>query len=152
MKIGVHCITGSHDVRFPMSQYKHVILTAISIEPGILYHALAVVVDGLLCSDALYRYISFVYRHYSPYYNYLTIIPKTAISNFGLSMGIDPHEFLDLASGIDNSNSCRDVAVLTARGNNYWNTLNLMVRCCGREFRVLNGYDQKSFDEERGLN
>ncbi|GJZ29333.1 hypothetical protein Tco_0573980 [Tanacetum coccineum] len=30
--------------------------------------------------------------------------------------------------------------------------LNLIVRCCGREFRVLNGYDQKSFDEERGLN
>ncbi|GJV34923.1 hypothetical protein Tco_1407400 [Tanacetum coccineum] len=30
--------------------------------------------------------------------------------------------------------------------------LNLTVRCCGREFRVLNGYDQKSFDEERGLN
>ncbi|GJW05302.1 hypothetical protein Tco_1564158 [Tanacetum coccineum] len=30
--------------------------------------------------------------------------------------------------------------------------LNLTVRCCGREFRVLNGYDQKSFDEDRGLN
>ncbi|GJS22085.1 hypothetical protein Tco_0450717 [Tanacetum coccineum] len=30
--------------------------------------------------------------------------------------------------------------------------LNLTVHCCGREFRVLNGYDQKSFDEERGLN
>ncbi|GKA58761.1 hypothetical protein Tco_0758074, partial [Tanacetum coccineum] len=30
--------------------------------------------------------------------------------------------------------------------------LNLTVYCCGREFRVLNGYDQKSFDEERGLN
>ncbi|GJV37556.1 hypothetical protein Tco_1410033 [Tanacetum coccineum] len=30
--------------------------------------------------------------------------------------------------------------------------LNLTVRCCGLEFRVLNGYDQKSFDEERGLN
>ncbi|GJV90701.1 hypothetical protein Tco_1538514, partial [Tanacetum coccineum] len=29
--------------------------------------------------------------------------------------------------------------------------LNLTVRCCGLEFRVLNGYDQKSFDEERGL-
>ncbi|GKF79049.1 hypothetical protein Tco_0234617, partial [Tanacetum coccineum] len=31
-------------------------------------------------------------------------------------------------------------------------TLNLIVHCCGLEFRVLNGYDQKSFDEERGLN
>ncbi|GKD65900.1 hypothetical protein Tco_1308008 [Tanacetum coccineum] len=31
-------------------------------------------------------------------------------------------------------------------------TLNLTVHCCGLEFRVLNGYDQKSFDEERGLN
>ncbi|GJU04580.1 hypothetical protein Tco_1121010 [Tanacetum coccineum] len=30
--------------------------------------------------------------------------------------------------------------------------LNLTVHCCGLEFRVLNGYDQKSFDEERGLN
>ncbi|GJW69961.1 putative reverse transcriptase domain-containing protein [Tanacetum coccineum] len=30
--------------------------------------------------------------------------------------------------------------------------LNLSVHCCGREFRVLSGYDQKSFDEERGLN
>ncbi|GJS04126.1 putative reverse transcriptase domain-containing protein [Tanacetum coccineum] len=30
--------------------------------------------------------------------------------------------------------------------------LNLIVHCCGLEFRVLNGYDQKSFDEERGLN
>ncbi|GJX58168.1 putative reverse transcriptase domain-containing protein [Tanacetum coccineum] len=30
--------------------------------------------------------------------------------------------------------------------------LNLTVHCCGREFRILNGYDQKSFDEERGLN
>ncbi|GJX77393.1 hypothetical protein Tco_0324204 [Tanacetum coccineum] len=30
--------------------------------------------------------------------------------------------------------------------------LNLDVHCCGLEFRVLNGYDQKSFDEERGLN
>ncbi|GKB25724.1 ribonuclease H-like domain-containing protein [Tanacetum coccineum] len=30
--------------------------------------------------------------------------------------------------------------------------LNLTVHCCGREFRVLNGYEQKSFDEERGLN
>ncbi|GKG63130.1 hypothetical protein Tco_0638777, partial [Tanacetum coccineum] len=30
--------------------------------------------------------------------------------------------------------------------------LNLTVHCCGREFRVLNDYDQKSFDEERGLN
>ncbi|GJX40615.1 hypothetical protein Tco_0255605 [Tanacetum coccineum] len=29
--------------------------------------------------------------------------------------------------------------------------LNLTVHCCGREFRVLNGYDHKSFDEERGL-
>ncbi|GKG14337.1 hypothetical protein Tco_0353937, partial [Tanacetum coccineum] len=31
-------------------------------------------------------------------------------------------------------------------------SLNLTVHCCGREFRVLNSYDQKSFDEERGLN
>ncbi|GJY42549.1 hypothetical protein Tco_0429819 [Tanacetum coccineum] len=31
-------------------------------------------------------------------------------------------------------------------------TLNLTVHCYGLEFRVLNGYDQKSFDEERGLN
>ncbi|GJR47020.1 hypothetical protein Tco_1315123 [Tanacetum coccineum] len=30
--------------------------------------------------------------------------------------------------------------------------LNLTIHCCGLEFRVLNGYDQKSFDEERGLN
>ncbi|GKD75515.1 hypothetical protein Tco_1333797, partial [Tanacetum coccineum] len=30
--------------------------------------------------------------------------------------------------------------------------LNLTVHCCGRKFRVLNGYDQKLFDEERGLN
>ncbi|GKC43880.1 hypothetical protein Tco_1061602 [Tanacetum coccineum] len=30
--------------------------------------------------------------------------------------------------------------------------LNLTVHCCGLEFRVLNGYDQNSFDEERGLN
>ncbi|GKF62793.1 hypothetical protein Tco_0182847, partial [Tanacetum coccineum] len=30
--------------------------------------------------------------------------------------------------------------------------LNLTVHCCGHEFRVLNGYEQKSFDEERGLN
>ncbi|GKD28453.1 hypothetical protein Tco_1239231, partial [Tanacetum coccineum] len=30
--------------------------------------------------------------------------------------------------------------------------LNLTVHCCGHEIRVLNGYDQKSFDEERGLN
>ncbi|GJZ91134.1 hypothetical protein Tco_0663061 [Tanacetum coccineum] len=30
--------------------------------------------------------------------------------------------------------------------------LNLTVHCCGLEFQVLNGYDQKSFDEERGLN
>ncbi|GJU55713.1 hypothetical protein Tco_1229427 [Tanacetum coccineum] len=30
--------------------------------------------------------------------------------------------------------------------------LNLTVHCCGLEFRVLNGYDQKSFDEERCLN
>ncbi|GJT06001.1 hypothetical protein Tco_0840463 [Tanacetum coccineum] len=31
--------------------------------------------------------------------------------------------------------------------------LNLTVHCCGREFRVLNCYDQKSFVmEERGLN
>ncbi|GJX76309.1 zinc finger, CCHC-type containing protein [Tanacetum coccineum] len=30
--------------------------------------------------------------------------------------------------------------------------LNLSIHCCGREFRVLNGYDQKSFDEEQGLN
>ncbi|GKC41072.1 hypothetical protein Tco_1053456, partial [Tanacetum coccineum] len=31
--------------------------------------------------------------------------------------------------------------------------LNLIVHCCGREFRVLNCYDQKSFIvEERGLN
>ncbi|GKB24373.1 hypothetical protein Tco_0863774, partial [Tanacetum coccineum] len=31
--------------------------------------------------------------------------------------------------------------------------LNLTVHCCGREFRVLNCYDQKSFIvEERGLN
>ncbi|GKG07701.1 hypothetical protein Tco_0330670, partial [Tanacetum coccineum] len=29
--------------------------------------------------------------------------------------------------------------------------LNLTVHCCGLDFRVLNGYDQKSFDEERGL-
>ncbi|GJU49551.1 hypothetical protein Tco_1219106 [Tanacetum coccineum] len=27
-----------------------------------------------------------------------------------------------------------------------------LYHCCGREFRVLNGYDHKSFDEERGLN
>ncbi|GKF52741.1 hypothetical protein Tco_0159651, partial [Tanacetum coccineum] len=31
-------------------------------------------------------------------------------------------------------------------------TLNFTVYWCGLEFRVLNGYDQKSFDEERGLN
>ncbi|GKA76213.1 hypothetical protein Tco_0782674 [Tanacetum coccineum] len=30
--------------------------------------------------------------------------------------------------------------------------LNLTVHCCGLEFRVLNGYDQKSLDKERGLN
>ncbi|GJX36938.1 hypothetical protein Tco_0250241 [Tanacetum coccineum] len=30
--------------------------------------------------------------------------------------------------------------------------LNLTVHCCGLEFRVQNGYDQKSFDKERGLN
>ncbi|GKF64797.1 hypothetical protein Tco_0188245, partial [Tanacetum coccineum] len=31
--------------------------------------------------------------------------------------------------------------------------LNVIVHCCGREFRVLNCYDQKSFImEERGLN
>ncbi|GKF62924.1 hypothetical protein Tco_0182978, partial [Tanacetum coccineum] len=30
--------------------------------------------------------------------------------------------------------------------------LNLTVHSCGLEFRVLNDYDQKSFDEERGLN
>ncbi|GJY06307.1 hypothetical protein Tco_0373361 [Tanacetum coccineum] len=30
--------------------------------------------------------------------------------------------------------------------------LNLTVHCCGLEFRVLNDYDQKSFNEERGLN
>ncbi|GJX05652.1 reverse transcriptase domain-containing protein [Tanacetum coccineum] len=30
--------------------------------------------------------------------------------------------------------------------------LNLTVHCCGLEFRFLNDYDQKSFDEERGLN
>ncbi|GKG18924.1 hypothetical protein Tco_0376023, partial [Tanacetum coccineum] len=30
--------------------------------------------------------------------------------------------------------------------------LNLTVHCCSREIQVLNGYDQKSFDEERGLN
>ncbi|GKG19928.1 hypothetical protein Tco_0379729, partial [Tanacetum coccineum] len=31
--------------------------------------------------------------------------------------------------------------------------LNWTVHCCGREFRVLNCYDQKSFIvEERGLN
>ncbi|GJW22344.1 hypothetical protein Tco_0032966, partial [Tanacetum coccineum] len=30
--------------------------------------------------------------------------------------------------------------------------LNLTVHCCGLELRVLNGYDHKSFDEERGLN
>ncbi|GKC94988.1 hypothetical protein Tco_1160430, partial [Tanacetum coccineum] len=30
--------------------------------------------------------------------------------------------------------------------------LNLTVHCCGREFRVLNSYEQKSFDDERGLN
>ncbi|GKC31606.1 hypothetical protein Tco_1038900, partial [Tanacetum coccineum] len=29
--------------------------------------------------------------------------------------------------------------------------LNLTVHCCGLEFRVLNSYDQKLF-EERGLN
>ncbi|GJT63370.1 hypothetical protein Tco_1006903 [Tanacetum coccineum] len=32
-------------------------------------------------------------------------------------------------------------AALTARGTTF--ALNLTVRCCGREFRVLNGYDQK---------
>ncbi|GJR94762.1 hypothetical protein Tco_0266936 [Tanacetum coccineum] len=37
--------------------------------------------------------------------------------------------------------------------DNFWElALNLTVHCCGLEFRVLNGYDQKSFDEERGLN
>ncbi|GKE94475.1 hypothetical protein Tco_1579330, partial [Tanacetum coccineum] len=30
--------------------------------------------------------------------------------------------------------------------------LNLTVHCCGLEFRVLNGYDQKSFYKEQGLN
>ncbi|GKF86989.1 hypothetical protein Tco_0254816, partial [Tanacetum coccineum] len=30
--------------------------------------------------------------------------------------------------------------------------LNLTVHCCGLEFQVLNGYDQKLFDEEQGLN
>ncbi|GJY52969.1 hypothetical protein Tco_0444633 [Tanacetum coccineum] len=30
--------------------------------------------------------------------------------------------------------------------------LNLIVHCCGLEIRVLKGYDQKSFDEERGPN
>ncbi|GKF58017.1 hypothetical protein Tco_0171554, partial [Tanacetum coccineum] len=30
--------------------------------------------------------------------------------------------------------------------------LNLTVHSCGLEFRVLNGYDKKSFDEEHGLN
>ncbi|GJS69960.1 hypothetical protein Tco_0702801 [Tanacetum coccineum] len=51
-----------------------------------------------------------------------------------------------------NSNSCRDVAVLTARGTTFGTSFELAVHCCGLEFRVLNGYDQKSFDEERGLN
>ncbi|GKF35986.1 hypothetical protein Tco_0112744, partial [Tanacetum coccineum] len=48
-----------------------------------------------------------------------------------------------------NSNSCRDVAVLFEFLEP---ALNLSVHCCGLEFRVLNGYDQKSFDEDRGLN
>ncbi|GJR42784.1 hypothetical protein Tco_1310887 [Tanacetum coccineum] len=51
-----------------------------------------------------------------------------------------------------NSNSCRDVAVLTARGTTFGTSFELDCSCCGLEFRVLNGYEQKSFDEERGLN
>ncbi|GKB34083.1 hypothetical protein Tco_0879025 [Tanacetum coccineum] len=43
-----------------------------------------------------------------------------------------------------NSNSCRDVAVLSAGGTFLEPALNLTVHCCGREFRVLNCYDQKS--------
>ncbi|GJW70252.1 hypothetical protein Tco_0127169 [Tanacetum coccineum] len=43
-----------------------------------------------------------------------------------------------------NSNSCRDVAVLSAGGTFLEPVLNLTVHCCCREFRVLNYYDQKS--------
>ncbi|GJR08189.1 reverse transcriptase domain-containing protein [Tanacetum coccineum] len=43
-----------------------------------------------------------------------------------------------------NSNSCRDVAVLSAGGTFLEPALNLIVHCCGREFRILNCYDQKS--------
>ncbi|GJZ61522.1 hypothetical protein Tco_0617659 [Tanacetum coccineum] len=51
-----------------------------------------------------------------------------------------------MMAGNSNSNSCRDVAVLMLEEQLLELALNLTVHCCGREFRVLNGYDQKSFD------
>ncbi|GJT80692.1 hypothetical protein Tco_1055034 [Tanacetum coccineum] len=46
--------------------------------------------------------------------------------------------------------SSNEKAVLTARGTTFGTSFELTVHCCGLEFRVLNGYDHKSFDEERG--
>ncbi|GJT72170.1 hypothetical protein Tco_1031456 [Tanacetum coccineum] len=61
---------------------------------------------------------------------------ELAISNFGLSLGMILRVLL----------SCLLKEQLLEPA------LNLIVHCCRLEFRVLNGYDQKSFDEERGLN
>ncbi|GJX39181.1 hypothetical protein Tco_0252484 [Tanacetum coccineum] len=62
------------------------------------------------------------------------------------------HRHCNMMAGNSNSNSCRDVAVLMLEEQLLELALNLTVHCCGLEFRVLNDYDQKSFDEERGLN
>ncbi|GKF63668.1 hypothetical protein Tco_0187116, partial [Tanacetum coccineum] len=44
-----------------------------------------------------------------------------------------------------NSNSCRDVVVLSAGGTTFGTSFELDGSLlCGREFRVLNCYDQKS--------
>ncbi|GKE91962.1 reverse transcriptase domain-containing protein [Tanacetum coccineum] len=61
------------------------------------------------------------------------------IADRSISQPIGIAEDVDVKVG-NNSNSCRDVAVLTARGTTF-----------GTSFE-LDGYDHKSFDEERGLN
>ncbi|GJX65157.1 hypothetical protein Tco_0299500 [Tanacetum coccineum] len=85
-------------------------------------------------------------------YTFNSIIPKDAISNCGLSLGrsrfwldhrIDSNLYL-MTSEVVLSCLLKEQLLEPA--------LNLNVHCCGREFRVLDGYDQKSFDEERGLN
>ncbi|GJU51076.1 hypothetical protein Tco_1220631 [Tanacetum coccineum] len=52
-----------------------------------------------------------------------------------------------------NSNSCRDLSMFVCLRITFGNQLvePVTVHCCGLEFRVLNGYDQKSLMKNEGL-